>query len=556
MRFLTYIVFFSYCTGFAQESPYLFQRLSVKDGLFEETVHAVQQDAKGFIWLNFRTLIQRYDGHRLINFYQGVQLPEGNVRAMVIDKKNRLWLLSGDASLGYLNPDNFMYHPVRVNIPKGYNSIITAMYLNRNNEIMLIWDKQGFVTYNDQTKTADQQNNSFVLPKGWEPMHLWQDEALNFWVGSPKGLLKYNSIKKTISYRDHNQDNDPAITTFEKLQNINTVYVDRLKNYWIITWEGGLKILCYNSKKNKQTDWTPKLNAALQKYYVPYGFTETKDNDLWLTGSSIFCRIKTDDESLQVIPQHSSAEYSILYDMVFSVYEDREKNIWLGTNKGLFRFNPNGQFFTAFPNRHAGAQSLETEVTDFLETKDGELLISTWGSGIFSYDKKLNPVSSSNVFYKAAIEGSMAWSMIQRDNGDVWCGMQAGAVYIFEAATKKFYNQSVPLAEGKTIRQLGQDKNGNIWMGTHGGAVIKWDVIKHTYSRILQIDGIISRIFVDKQNRVWIGTDRAGLYRLNSNDGAVQQHYTSSAPLHKKLLINGVADILQYNDSIFYVAGN
>lgn len=90
LRFLTYIVFFSYCTGFAQESPYLFQRLSVKDGLFEETVHAVQQDAKGFIWLNFRTLIQRYDGHRLINFYQGVQLPEGNVRAMVIDKKKQV----------------------------------------------------------------------------------------------------------------------------------------------------------------------------------------------------------------------------------------------------------------------------------------------------------------------------------------------------------------------------------------------------------------------------------------------------------------------------------
>jgi len=557
-KLLLFIAFLlnSYFTG-AQSSEYLFQRLGVKDGLFEETVHAIQQDAKGFLWLNFRTLIQRYDGTRMLNFYPGTQLPEGNVRAMMMDKKNRLWLLSGDASLGYLDPDNFKFHPVKVNIPKGFNSIVTGAYINRKGEIMLGWNKQGFITYNDETGVADKANNPFILPKGWEPIHIWQDVAFNYWVGTVNGLLKYNPLKKTTSYRGHNADNDPAIKAFEEERNINACYVDNRNNCWVITWEDGLKILSYNTKNGKQIDWSKKIDPVVNKYYVPYGFTETTGGNLWLTGISLFCKINTADESVQVIPQQSSAEYSILYDNIFTLYEDKEKNIWAGTNKGLFRFNPHVQLFNIIANKKPGnAKAITTEVTDFLETQDGELLVSTWGNGIFSYDQKLQSIASASIFQQKRMDGTMVWSMVQRANGDVWCGMQGHALSIFEAATKRFIKQTIPLAEGKTIGQLAVDNNGNIWMGTHGGAVIKWDASLNTFTKQLQLNALISRIYVDSNNRIWVGTDRDGLYVLNSKTGKVLQHYTSSAPKNKKLLINGIADLVQYNESIFFIAGN
>lgn len=541
----------------AQSSEYLFQRLGVKDGLFEETVHAIQQDAKGFLWLNFRTLIQRYDGNRMLNFYPGTQLPEGNVRAMMMDKKNRLWLLSGDATLGYLDPDNFKYHAVEVKIPKGFTSIVSGAYINRKDEMILVWDKQGFITYNNETGVADEANNPFIVPKGWEPMHIWQDDAFNYWVGTANGLLKYNASKKTLSYRGHNADNDPAIKAFEQIKNINACYVDKKNNYWVITWEGSLKILSYNANNGKQIDWAKKIDPVVNKYYVPYGFTETAGNDLWLTGISLFCKINTADESLQVIPQQSSAEYSILYDMIFTLYEDKEKNIWAGTNKGLFRFNPQGQLFNIMTNKKPGNdKAITTDVTDFLETQDGELLVSTWGNGFFSYNQKLQPIVSANLFQQNRMEGTMAWSMVQRANGDVWCSMQGDVLSIFEAATKRFIQKTIPLAEGKTIRQLEIDNNGNIWMGTQGGALIQWDASLNTFTKHLQLNALISRIYVDSNNQIWVGTDRDGLYVINSRTGKLLQHYTSSAPKNKKLLINGIADLVQYNDSVFFIAGN
>ncbi|HMJ47145.1 MAG TPA: triple tyrosine motif-containing protein, partial [Ferruginibacter sp.] len=65
---------------------------------------------------------------------------------------------------------------------------------------------------------------------------------------------------------------------------------------------------------------------------------------------------------------------------------------------------------------------------------------------------------------------------------------------------------------------------------------------------------LISRIFIDDKNDVWICTDREGVYRLNSSNGTIEDHFTSKNPAGKKILINGASDIIQYNDSIFVIA--
>lgn len=541
----------------AQELHYLFQRLGVKEGLFEETVHAVQQDAKGFIWLNFRTLIQRYDGQRLINFFPGTQLPEGNIRGMTIDKKNRMWLLSGDATLGWLDPDNLKYHQIKVNIPKGYSHTVSAFYINRSDEVILIWFQQGFITYNDASGVADLTNNPFTLPRSCKPNHFFQDERLNYWIGTANGLVKYNSTKKLLSWHGNNAEKDPNITAYENLRSVNSVYIDKSNLCWIITWELGLKVISFNPSNQKKTDWTDKLSRLTDRYYVPYGFFENTKGDIWLAGEDLFCKVDPVKETIHSISQKSSFEYGIFYDVIFASYEDKEKNIWLGTNRGLYRFNPEGQYFSTLLTPRPGSdQSVEIEPTDFLETENGEIIASTWGRGYFAYNQDFQPIKSTNITEEKMMETVMAWSMIQRPNGDIWCGMQNGIVSIFETKKKSFRQEFPTVAEGKTIRQLAQDKNGNIWLGTHTGAVIRWDAAIGTYQKILQVDGIISRLYVDLQNRIWVGTDKLGLYYLNCSTGQVIEHYTSKGAKGKTLLINGVSDILQYNDSIFYIGGN
>lgn len=544
-------------TNRAQDLNYLFQRLGSKDGLFEETVHSVQQDAKGFIWLNFRTLIQRYDGFRFISFYPGTQLPEGNIRGMAFDKKNRLWLLSGSATLGYLDPDNFRYHPVKVNIPTGYSNPATAMFLTNTDEVMLIWVQQGYITYSERSGITDSSNNPFTLPKDVTPFHFYQDEKLNFWIGTSNGLVKYNVSKKILSTRINNTEKDPTISTFEKIGSINSVFVDRSNTCWVITWEYGLKVYSFNPATGKKFEWTNKLNQVVKRYYVPYGFNESTNGEIWLSGSELFCKLDHSKETVQSINQKSSAEYGILYDYIFSFCEDREKNIWLGTNRGLYRFNPDGQLFYTLSNKRSATETpVETEASDFLETQDGELIASSWGNGFFTYNQNFQPVPSTNLPEKTKMNPLMAWSMVQRPNGDIWCGMQNGAIFIFNGKGKTFRQELPALADGRTIRQLAQDSSGNIWVGTQAGAIIKWDATTEIYSKSLQVTGAVSRLFVDSSNQIWVGTEQDGLYILNSANGRVMQHYSSQGQRGQNLLVNGVSDILQYDDSTFYFGGN
>jgi ligand-binding sensor domain-containing protein len=45
-----------------------FEHLSVEDGLTQESVLAIVQDADGFMWFGTQSGLSRYDGYRFTNF--------------------------------------------------------------------------------------------------------------------------------------------------------------------------------------------------------------------------------------------------------------------------------------------------------------------------------------------------------------------------------------------------------------------------------------------------------------------------------------------------------
>jgi ligand-binding sensor domain-containing protein len=544
--------------SYAQEPNYLFEHLGVKDGLYEETLGAVQQDAKGFIWVNTSTVVQRYDGHRFISFFPGRRLPEGAIRSMTIDKKNRIWLLIGDSYFGYLNPDDFSYHPVKIEAPASFGGIPSGMYINRRDDVMLIYDKLGYVTYTDASGVAALRNNPFALPPGWQLIHLWQDAKFNYWIGTVQGLVKYNSSTSQISYRGHNIENDPVIKVFENVPSVNSLYLDKSNRFWMISWQNpGLSIQSFNIKTGERTEWASIVGKTINnQYYVPFGVMETTDGNIWLAGDNVFGKFNIQENSFLLIPNNTPGQYSLLYDIVTYMFEDKEKSIWLGSNKGLYRFSPGSQKFLTVKIRVPGSATQDkADVTHFLQTSNGELLVSTWGKGIYSFDTTFKPAYTRYTASGIATNYGMVWNMLERKNGDIWCAMQGGAVFIL-TPDKKFIHLILPEAEGQTIRQIKEDKHGNIWMGTQKGAVIQWKASENRFTQKQKFRGLISRLYVDSYNELWVCTDIDGVYRLNTATGEILAHYTNKAPKGKSLLINGASDVLQYNDSMYYISGN
>ncbi|MBS1566317.1 MAG: hypothetical protein JST39_18185, partial [Bacteroidetes bacterium] len=256
----------------------------------------------------------------------------------------------------------------------------------------------------------------------------------------------------------------------------------------------------------------------------------------------------------RMMQNNLASEYSIRFDYVRSVFEDREHNLWVCTNKGLYRFNPSAMMFHTILNRRLGNNRVfASDVTDFLETQDGHILISTWGAGIFSYDKNFNPVKLNYVSGHLLDLGYSFWAMYQRPNGDIWYGKQDGSVYISHPSTGKVEEIKDPSFNG-TIRQIEADKYGNIWLGSQGGGIIKYDTGTRKFARLQKFGSFVWRLYPDPDGNIWAGTRSNGLYKISSTDGSIMEHFGSIGPPGKALTTECIYDILKLNDSIYVVA--
>ena len=89
--------------GFASPSawgeaagPFRYHRLGAAEGLAQSSVYALLQDHRGFIWLGTQDGLHRYDGYQFEIFrpqaYDPSSLPHGMVQALLEDRQNRIWV--------------------------------------------------------------------------------------------------------------------------------------------------------------------------------------------------------------------------------------------------------------------------------------------------------------------------------------------------------------------------------------------------------------------------------------------------------------------------------
>ncbi len=558
------LIFLYSCVGpKAHAQEYLFSYIGEKDGLNEQNINSIQQDRKGYIWIATHNALQRYDGQRFLTFHskrnQPGAIPRSGIRSLLIDKKNRLWMITGNTMVGYFDVDRFIFHEVPIQYSKDVLEKSGAcLYSDIDGNLMMVLQGKAILTYNEATNEMAEKYNRTSLPAGWKINHIWQQPSSRvYWMGCDSGLAKFNPITRQLSYRGHNAEQDPYISQFEKANSIVNVYIDHSRRLWITYWPStGMFIKSFRPGEKESHNWRDEIDHALNgRYFEMQGVTELKDGTLWMSGANLLAKLNERSGRIEIIRSNASGEYSIRYDRINPIMQDREKNIWIGTDKGLFRFNPSAQIFKSFNNRQPGKDSIFTaDVTDILQTSAGEILVSTWGTGVFAYDKYFNPLSSRIVTRNFSKEEAMIWCMLQTKNGDIWRGSQGGYLYIYHASTGQTEKLQPAEFENSTIRQLEEDKKGNMWFGTQRGFLIKQDAHSKKFSVIQKFKSIISRIRVDTRGNLWVCTATAGLYQLD-DDGKIINTYTTDGG-KTALLSNGCADVIQYNDSLYCIAND
>lgn len=129
--------------------------------------------------------------------------------------------------------------------------------------------------------------------------------------------------------------------------------------------------------------------------------------------------------------------------------------------------------------------------------------------------------SFRNYTVKDGIPQSEVHSMVQDDNGYMWCGTMNG-ISQFDGKEFKNFSKKDGLGGIETYLAI-KDKKGNLWFGHGNGTLTKLDVLDNSFSKVYLLGNkkeatglYINCIVQDKSERIWVGTQGKGVFYIEN----------------------------------------
>ena len=141
---------------------------------------------------------------------------------------------------------------------------------------------------------------------------------------------------------------------------------------------------------------------------------------------------------LNLVKNDFKDERSIRFEKITSMYEDRQHNIWVSTNNGIFYFNPDAQMFNSYDLiRPNGKGMIYASTQAACQIDNGTVYVGCWGSGLYMYDRNFNPINVPADLDSIKDRYSI-WTIVQHSKTKlIWMGLQGGAIIVYDRFADK-----------------------------------------------------------------------------------------------------------------------
>ncbi len=562
-----FLLVITFLPVFGQMS-FIFNRLSRTDGLNTNSINCIWQDKKGFLWIGTENGIQRYDGRKFVSFHveKKFSIPPFGIDQIMDAGNGKIWLRQGNL-LGMFDPVSFHYYniPIVTKSPHLPQSNFHLFCDSKGNSYICI-ARYGLFWYDPVQNIFTEENLPIKIPEGWPVSRLYEDTITgDYWICSDKGLAVYQSKTGTLAYNGNNPGKIPFFEN-HSLTFVNNFFIDKDRTWWAFYWDfnpddENAEIMHYNPGNNQVLNDTAGLKAAFPGYAELTWIFETQSNQIWIGGVNALLKYDPIQKSLLQYRKSLPGMYDIRCREIKQMYEDRENNIWLCTDNGLYILTQEKNVLNyVFQNPIRGKEIM---VNSILETNDLENWLGTWGNGILTYDDHFVQVQHNmykGVPHQQLQNLHLVWDLCQHtESGYIWAGCQNGTLAVFDPKTKRPVAFLEPTVFRKTtIRQILEDRDGNLLFGTQGGRLIKWGkgtgITPENFEVIREFNTPIFALFRDNSDRIWVGTHNTGVYVMDPTGKNVKFQFKEKTFQISGSAGNSVMDIQQLNDSIFFVS--
>ena len=546
-----------------QARQYSFRHFTVMNGLASNLVNDVIQDADGYIWMATTNGLQRYDGNSFLTFKyhekQQGSIPNLIINALYRDGKGRLWLSFDHNHIGIFDTKKFVY--INVPAPKDTNALFVGQHFveTLKGELLLIKHTRAVLKYDEKQNKFVDGSHVLPIPQNWHVNNIsWDTIAKRYWVSADSGLAQINPANNHVNYRNHNIDNDPVIAAFEEQKAPVGVQADIDGNLFFFYWyptDVYPSVYRFNRKTNKVE--TSNLFYTLGQYHEIMSYLVQRNGRIWWYGMPFFAEWDRNTNTYVPLKNQRDADAALGFSHVIHAYEDRENNIWMATDNGVYSFNPDEQIFNTYdlvrPNDKVGF----ADVNGVAEL-DNKIFVGVWGNGLFFYDKNFNPLPPLKAFQPKYWYMSI-WDMeVHEPTHCLWIAQQGGVLDIYDPKKDKTVSVQPEIFGKSTIRQIDQDTSGNMWFGTQNGKVIKWDYKKSGGDptkgyELVYNTGRVLKIHYDYQGFIWVGTLERGLLKFDTKTNRLLKVFTREGKEGERIFNNTPSDMSYYNDSTLLV---
>lgn len=504
----------------------------VEQTLSNNFVRSIFKDSQGYVWIGTFNGLDRYDaaGVRSYQHENGNDstLSHNMINTILEDHQQTLWVGTSEG-LNYFDRKNDRFHYI-VNKPdlqnRHNNACITALAQPDTTALWMGTRGGGVNIYRFAEKRFD-----FIFPTTSKQLneasnHITSLQQHNnaMWVGTAKGLFRIDLETLIVT-----PFNDPLLAEAHISAMVvigDSLYAASHASLYVITLNPqsepidlgtitqlpGAPITVLHPQRHKQELWIGFENGGLGRLHLP---------------SQRLKRFKHQQGLPNGLPENT----------IWSLLSDETERLWIGTySKGLWLYDPYYDKFPGFSHNPFDPHSLShNTVTDFAEFGSDQLLVATDGGGLSLFESHPDEGYRGTVtpeWLKNLPSENLTTLLLSKDQ-QLWIGTWGSGIEQIDLANKTRKNHLLSPAPGaaNNIFSLYNDASGHLWAGTAGQGLF---VLKANQSRFQRANEAFPELKVPEdayvtflheepdKKTLWIGT-LYGLFKIQRQNGNVLQ---------------------------------
>ena len=543
-----------FCQAQSVEEHYYFKNLSIRNGLSQNTVNAILQDRKGFMWLGTKDGLNRYDGLSFRKFKHDAANPRsiGNsfITSLYEDFNGNIWV-GTDAGVYIYYPEKEAFEEFdcqsleKTRIERSVSMIAG----DKHGRVWIAVEAQGMFCYDARQKLL----RNYPLSEISSNIKCFTfDSGGTLWLGFYGDGLYYSkdnlaTVHPYGSPEDGKREFEGGVITKIVQGNYNCLYIGSVK-------EGVSELNLTSGQVRNLLAIDESGESIFCRDLLPYS-----DNELWIgTESGIYIyNLRT----AQFIHLRASLydSYSLSDNAIYALYKDREEGLWIGSYFGGVDYYPRQYtYFAKYYPKNIANSLHGKRVREFCRADDGTLWIGTEDGGLNHFNPKtkefhfFEPSAGFTNIHGLCMDGSHLWvgtfskglRVIDTRTGAVLrtyteghtshslndnsifsiCRTSAGEIYLGTLFGLLRYNRTqdnfdrIPELNGKFVYDIKEDSYGNLWLATYANGAYCYDVSARRWKnyvfdaedeKSLPYDKVLS-VFEDSYRQIWLTTQGGG----------------------------------------------